>query len=758
MLHFFRKYQRVFFIFLTIIIIASFSFFGTYGAMNTPTTHNETAFYDRKGKAIKKYDLDLMAHFLITDAGDKINYGGAWGPNFLNDGVIAKDFLQTGLAEVVFDHDRESCKEDFTSRQAKEKAFRPYEHPQTKFLSAKNTWNYFAPNIPSLMETLSSIQDPSSQEAFQARSKLYLAEKEFPAFALRRMLQYQRQQYQWIPEDPNLAYADLNLYGYRHLEDWFGYDFIRTLCKVIINSSHIAEERGYKVSRDEALADMIRNATQSYEILAKAGFPVPNSPSEYFDEQLRRMGVDRTKAVNMWTKVLLFRRLFHDYGDVIITDALTEKAIHEHTSEYVGGNLYHLPDSLKFARFKDMQRFETYLDLVAKRASKGLDVPSTFLSTSEVAKNAPELVQRRYLVEVKEADKSRLETRVGIKEMWTWQGEDANWKLLEKQFPELAVKGATNSGQRLAILDQLDANTRAKIDRVSRQAIVEKHPEWLAEALDQAESKKIVLAVRQKGGTLPLQGVTDMKKLTAYLNQPKGNFTEDGTHVYTINVLERGHQDEVLTFAEAREDGTLDRLLEAKLDIDYQKAKQDEPSKYKNGDGSFKSIKEVSDEVAKITFKETLKSIRAAYPDEKNMTDDYAASRRLGKHMQSLYKQVTTKGDESFVKASEEIKEGSLAKRLPLENQWKLMKTPYRIQRSQETKPAISVKEAFALSEGQWSKVKAPVNGDLAFFQLEEKGAVVDNEKVAALVNETHQELSAEAQRHLMRELIGQLL
>ena len=57
-----------------------------------------------------------MVHFLSTDNYDKLYYGGVWGPNFLNDGVIVKDFLQTGLAEVLVKQYQTELQNDFQKK------------------------------------------------------------------------------------------------------------------------------------------------------------------------------------------------------------------------------------------------------------------------------------------------------------------------------------------------------------------------------------------------------------------------------------------------------------------------------------------------------------------------------------------------------------------------------------------------------------------------------------------------------------------
>ncbi len=43
MLAFFRKYQRYFFLVITIVIVISFSFFGTYSTLMNTSGHNPTS-------------------------------------------------------------------------------------------------------------------------------------------------------------------------------------------------------------------------------------------------------------------------------------------------------------------------------------------------------------------------------------------------------------------------------------------------------------------------------------------------------------------------------------------------------------------------------------------------------------------------------------------------------------------------------------------------------------------------------------------
>lgn len=191
MLHFFRQYQRVLFLIMSVIVITSFSFFGTYSAFTQSSYQDEIVFQTCQGKNVKKSELEAMVVFLSTDQHDKLNFGGVWGPNFLNDGVFAKEFLETGLLPLLIAQNSAKFSDDLISIHNKEKGYQPYVHPRASFISAVNAWKYFAPEIPDCLENFNQHSDPNTQEAVESRVQLYLAERRFPDALLRRVLHSQ---------------------------------------------------------------------------------------------------------------------------------------------------------------------------------------------------------------------------------------------------------------------------------------------------------------------------------------------------------------------------------------------------------------------------------------------------------------------------------------------------------------------------------------------------------------------------------------
>src|ERR1700679_1097980 len=102
MLNFFRTYQKYFFILITVAVVVSFLFFGTYSAMGS----QEIALPDKKiglgvcGKPLMQQELASLTRLIGSSPFDGMAEKGGI-PNLLNDGVVEKDFLSTGLGVML---------------------------------------------------------------------------------------------------------------------------------------------------------------------------------------------------------------------------------------------------------------------------------------------------------------------------------------------------------------------------------------------------------------------------------------------------------------------------------------------------------------------------------------------------------------------------------------------------------------------------------------------------------------------------------
>lgn len=786
MLEFFRRYQRYFFLVITVVIIISFSFFGTYSTLGSNPIHEQIAFTAVDGTEVSRAELEEMVIFLGTDKQDKMLFGGLWGPNFFNNGVIKNDILMTGLGAILAEQYANDIKSDLFTRLEKERRYALYVHPQAKFLNVETAWGYFAPDLKDNFDDLRQSDNPINPEALKARIALYLSEKKFPAPLLRQVLRYQEKQYSWLTPDINLDRIDLSLFGYHTVEDWFGPKFIRIVAEFVINSSKIAEQKGYEVSKAETIADLRRNAEISFQENANnPNLGVANS-NEYYNEQLRRLGMDQTKAVKVWRQVLLFRRLFHDEGNSVFVDPFTYQMFNAYAKETVEGDVYRLPKEIQMGDYRTLQKFETYLNAVSKRGDDEkslLTLPTNFLTVDEVAKKYPELVEKRYLLEVAKVDKKNLEPKVGVKETWNWEVEDKNWDVLKKQFPELGIKKGNTRDERFAALDSLDDKTRNRVDTFARATIVDTHPEWIDKALDDAEPQKMAAGLSVKGGKTQFSGLENREELIKLLDQaPIGGesaetsntakesaeklrkFTGDNHIYYRIRVLDKAPEPDVLTFSEANKDGVLDQLLDRQMEAYYAKIRDTDPKEFQNADQTWKPYADVKDKVADRYFAKVQKAIRsnsdkmqAKTPDA--MTGDMSASVRLYPYVKGIEDQIQ-KDPQVAGKFASELKpqeaNDKLMPRVPLADQWMLEKVPFRIDRTSE-EGSIDKNEAFAMNDGDWSAVHTQPNGDLYFFQLKRKVNGSSLEASIKQINEARSLLSDNAQSMLMRHIIADI-
>lgn len=782
MLDFFRRYQRYFFFVITIVIIISFSFFGTYSTLGSNTWREQLAFKAVDGREVTRSDVDEMALFLGTDNEDKRLYGGAWGPNFLNDGVIRKEFLETGLAQELVQAYQEEIRDSLNKRLEKEKKFALYTHPQARFLSAENAWSYFAPDMMTYLNVLQTTKDSADAEAFDSRVKLFLAEKKFPSPMLKQVLRYQEKQYNWLSPDQDLDRLDLSLFGYHTIEDWFTPHFTRLVSEFIINASILAEAQGYEVSKAEAMADLIRNTQLSYQQNQNNPALGVASPEEYFNEQLRLLNMDQARAIKIWRQVLLFRRYFEDAGHSALVDTLAYQKFNDFSHETVTAELYRLPSSLRFSNYDALQKFEIYLAAVGKGTRKDpLALPQEFLSVGEVERVYPELVQKRYVLEVAEASQKNLQARIALKELWNWEVEDQNWTALKTQFPELGLKSGKTREERFEALDGLDSTTRSKVDAFARTAIVRSHPEWITQALAAAEPKKMVIGLRTMGGKTPFSGLDkkeQRQELIKLLDQATLDaasadhpllqaYTADNQVYYRIRVIERAAQPEILTFAEAMTDGTLDDVRTHVLEKYYVAIREQNPSLYQRENKEWKAFKNVREAVADQYFDKVLTALqpiqKALLVGEKEpaaWSKDQAASLRFHSSLQQAKAKLEKDSSQAAVLARKpDTKEAdSLGNRLPLKDQWLLEQTTVSLSR-QDRVTAVNTQEAFELPVAGWSALNAPVNGDLAFFQVKERGEDAAKKEIAIAeqVRQAQALLSADAQRVLMQHALEKI-
>jgi len=773
MLQFFRRYQRAVFVVITFVIVISFSFFGTFQTFSGKDQDDKVAFTAIDGTKVRRSELNDMVNFLAADSHDYL-YSASSGGNALNDGVVFNDILDSGLFQVITTPYLVQIGEEQQVRLEREKRYNPYAHPKAPFLTAEQVWAYYAPDIKANFDLLRSFETTKSQDAFSARVDLYMAERHFPSAYLKQFLRYQEMQHKWLPQDPNLAYQDLALFGYHNAQDWFGRQFIELCAEFIINSAKIAQAKGYSVTKEEVLGTLFRNAENIYRQSRTQGMMTATNVGDFFTEQLKRLGMDQSRAVKVWTDILLFRTLFFDNADSVLVDTSSYNSFYHFQNEYVDIDLYQLPQDLRFANARDLQQFALYLNAVRKpdessKATDPLSIPKEFLPATDVKKVYPELVERKVLVRFATLNKDQLQPKIGVKNTWEWQVADINWQTLRERYPELANYPDSTVEERLQALDRIEPARRAMLDSFSRQQIVDEHPEWIKQALLEAPTKEEEIALRSQGGKTPFDGVKNTVELMKLLDsvplneesQELSSYTQDNQHYVRILVLDRSKPEQLLFFAEAKGDGTLDKMLDKTLEASYPRLRTKQPSLFLTENGDWKSFSDVKENVALVYFEDLFKRLeleidvyKRHLPDFTDWSDRQKAMISIS--MLPLVKEKQDEIKEALAKATEWIDDQPPASDVVGPLQFNLVKTRERLVR-RDPSFAANPDLAFSLEKETLSGMTCYQKSGPSFFIVIGKGYLPSDDQVRAKVLEERSILGREALTKLGGLLLAEM-
>ncbi|MBM3201864.1 MAG: hypothetical protein FJZ56_05595 [Chlamydiae bacterium] len=730
MLQLLRKYQKAIFIVVTVTVVLTFSFFGTQGAANSGVT------VEKDYKIGKSVDGSFMYHkeiqdlsfFLKTDALDAPIVEGRVYVNLLNDGVLKKDIFETGIGTMLLEHYYPRFEKELKERSQRFAAYRPYANGQNPYLSLESLWKQFK---PSLLEDYKKFQSlPLEKDGMLNKEKidslvsLYMGQCAFPPSSSRRLLSYLQQQYRHIAAiDPYVQSGDLALFYAKTAEDWFGGEFIDTLAHFIHHASVYAKTQGYKVSKEEAKASLMKIALENFKMISGEEGLKQDDFVKYFQRSLQMLQMDEKSAVAVWQKVLLARRMFSDVGHNVFIDKTLYEQFHQFASRSVYLDLYSMQPSLELKGDEDLEKFEIYTKSIAKGKTDPLGVPSVFASAEEVMKKAPELVQKRFLVEVAAINRSDVESKISLRELMNWQLEGENYVKLEKIFTKLS--GVKEIEARYEKIESLGASERSELDRHSLRMIVEERFDLLQKALDAKNRQVKEIAVNLKGSYSPLEGIKDSAKLLKRLESDEeiDLYSQDSEHFYSIKVLEKSPL-EVVTFDEANKRKLLDEMLSQESDF-----------------ALSSEIENVKKAVARLGVSFTGKS-----DDE---VKSLCAKYRFYHHLISEQHRLM-EGQELESQVQVDGEEKGLSKRAPLNKQFVLERRNEEC--LQKQKSSLIGHEVFDMQEGEWSNIVLREYANPFFFQVREK--IVDENAMQKNMVQGQEILANEAKRCLMAKLL----
>jgi len=768
MLQFLRKYQKIFFLIITAAVIVSFCFFGTYSTLGP---QGQVA--DREvvkgvcGKPILQQELTALCRLIESSPFDRAGLEKGRMPNFLSDGVIEKDFIASGLGVMLMRRYFDGLKGDLDTRIKKIKSFRPYTHPKMASLSVERIWGQFAPAMLEHFKALKMRSDQATTETLALMTQLYLDQLMLSPDMLKHVLHMQEEQL-GIEKDPLLQHVDLSLFGFQSIEEWFGPAFVPLVGQFILNAAQVAEERGYAIKNEEVRAELYQNIYHGYQQL---GEKTPLSAAEadqYYHRKMQGLGLDEPTLLSAWKKVMLFRRLFEDASGSVLIDRLAYEQFDRFAKEGVRVSLYQLPSALQLADFRSMLKFQVYLEGVAgEKMRTELALPQQIASLEQIEKRAPELVQRKFTLEYRSVSKEDLAAGISVKETLEWEGENAHWEILRKKFSEVAQLKADSKEARLAALDKLDPKVRVKVDRFARLKMVEGEKEKIKAALADASIQSVTGGIRLKGGDLPFASGKDNRELLALLENASLKeevpnvaakqlqlYTPDEEHYYALTVISKESEKKVLTFTESAKDGTLDRMLDERLESAYSDVRRKNTSLFQDKNGEWRPFKEVKDQVGRYVFADLLKVIEQHYQEQSGVLPgisgelplSFYSNARLLKHMREAKHHLEQNPDDPRWLKTEAAGD-------PLLAEWRIEKKEQTLERCAQV--SFSKEEMFALSAQNWSSVALGERGNLAFYFVH--GKETSSVPPLEAVERGHQILSYDAKKDMMGLLLEKI-
>lgn len=636
MLSLFRKYQKGIFILVAVVIVLSFSVFGTYGTLRQTPAVESPPLVLGSGKTMRRSDFDRL--YLLLSAEGPMELREVTPLTLLNNGILLRDLFSAGLEELLLQNCFDLLKEELSERWQREKAFRPYAHPQASSISCEAVWRKEA---PALLHAFHKFQQAKTLEAaFRAKVRLYQEQARFGAHKIEEGLLKLQQAHPWIAADPYLPQRNLSLFGYQHAEDWFGRKFLSLVAELIAMGSDLAEEHGYRVSSQEAWAA----AQQAWqEETTKRHLDRDHLPP--LEAFLPQLGLTRSHLASTWQRILLFRRLAEEGSGLALYDPLALTAFSSFAEEGVTLTLYEMAPAFALHSYRQLQGFEAYLDAVSAPHDKESSplLPPPRAEVARVKERAPELVRSRYRIHLSMVTDRDLRPRIPLKETLNWPLEDENWTSLCTRFPLLAKKAsAEERSTRLALLQELDPKIRTAINQHAESRILAAHPEWVEEKFSTTLPEERVISLHYGKWKVPLPGIQRIDAFRDALEALKPgeelNWSEGEKYHYHLTLLSKEAEDEILSYPEAVEEGLIHPLTERWLQKEYAHIMESDPQRFKKENGATQTLGEVRNEVAEELLRPlftALEKTTESYPQENphHSIGEWAACHRFDRYL-----------------------------------------------------------------------------------------------------------------------------
>lgn len=568
MLGFLRKNQKCFLLFISIIIITSFLFVGINQRIPKVEAKKEILLGRAvDGSSIYVKEIEQMVRFCRTDRFDRPSKKNGI-INFLNDGVIRKDIIESGVATLLLENDFDRIRPELQEKLCQFQKFSSYTHPENPSISLENIYARFTPE---LLETLQKFRMNTevSPLVFSEIVSMYRQQQKLQPELIRQFLIYEEKVSKVRP-DPHLINKDLQLFHAYSLDEWFGEKFVELTCQFIHHCALEAKHRGYSISIDETRKELQQKSYEALQSLAGKEKLSIEDFSSYYYQMIHLLGMQEEEVLHIWQKVMLFRRLLQDIVHGVVFEGSGLSDYFTYAKEKISITKYQIPKSLICKNIWDILQLQLYITKTSLENT--LHLPAEPLSIAEIKTHTPELIEHAYEISIAEKSMTDLFQHISLQEMWKWQMN--NWKLLQDTFVDIRSCTSEIPGDRLHYLDGLDHALRMRIDEFAKKQILRADPSRIEEILSNSAFDNRVITVPVFGNIAALQGFTKNIELIAFLDEyaenklPVQKIDFDQEIFYQIQGINK-KSESVITFARAKEEGILHDLLYKELQSFY---------------------------------------------------------------------------------------------------------------------------------------------------------------------------------------------
>ena len=723
MLYFLQKYQKLFFGAVTFALVASFALFGIidlYDKGGAPAHEDRVVGKLYDGSSILSSELNRLTRFIATDPED-LMFRVEAPVNLCNNGVLRRDFLFTGIADLLVNHNFDFLKDELSERLKRAKQYHPYVSREVPMVSALAVWEKFTPAIPVGLDTLKK-QKEVSLETFSTLSKLFMQQSACPPELTRRFLSFYESQAE--SKDPYLRSTDLALFGFHSATDWFGSRFIEKVAEFILNGAKAASKKGYEVTLDEAKADLMRTFAFSKEKI-----PEKLRGSLTFSSHLQMLGFSEIEAAKTWRNVLLFRRYFESTSQGVILDQLPFKDFAGFSRESSVIQKYEWAPEMHLKTAQDLIEFQFYLKGIGGKVT-GNELPTKTPSIEVVQKKTPELVQEIFKANLSKVTLKEVGLQAKAKEILDFQLEETNWEMLCSKFPFL--KKRSTSDERFAFLENLSPENRSTVDQFVRLSWAKSNPFAVEALLKQKKGEEVEISISEAWSSLP--DVTQSKKLYESFERNESSFDfQDGNTFFRFEQIEKVAPLHILTFKEARSLGVLEKLSSKFLETEYKRIRESYPSLFQAKEGEWKAFFAVKEKVASIVFEKTTESLK------------YHAKHRL---------------ENATKKARDALEKDPSDSSFLVSDEWDSILNQFKLIKSEQKVPKMAEDEwmrntIYKMKPGHFSPVAVPDSGNISFFYFEK--TVPANEPILEQITLGKEILGADAKRFVAQKLLQKI-